>query len=104
MHEFMDSAAGEIAPMVNGNLMQRYTGRKVRCVVKVGERNPAGVMMGQTSDGQMVKILSQPDSVYSSKFVEIIGVVDMSGGAIQEQVAINFGTILIWAITISFVS
>lgn len=85
-----DTYSAEIAPMVNGGLMQRYIGKKVRCVVKIGERNHSGEIMAQTSDGQTIKIIGEPRS-YSSKFVEIFGIVDMSGVAIKEQTAIDFG-------------
>lgn len=78
------------SPMVNGDLMRRFMGQRIRTVLKVA-RVESGVVTGQTCDGMnvTVKALGR-DPWQSSTFVEVYGVLD-SDNSIKEEVATAFG-------------
>ncbi|GLJ27844.1 hypothetical protein SUGI_0546480 [Cryptomeria japonica] len=77
------------AVIVNGEVIRRYIGRRVRCVVRV-VRSEGGVLMGQTSDGHQISVKQAPPALSLSQFVEIIGVAE-SAGAIMAEICTNFG-------------
>eukprot|EP00271_Cylindrocystis_brebissonii_P011718 TRINITY_DN29639_c0_g1_i1.p2 TRINITY_DN29639_c0_g1~~TRINITY_DN29639_c0_g1_i1.p2 ORF type:complete len:111 (+),score=27.16 TRINITY_DN29639_c0_g1_i1:632-964(+) len=86
----MDVNMSEPAPAVNASIMQRYKGKRVRCVVKIEKQSPQG-FFGETSDGQQVRVVSRGGVPYKSLFVEVLGIVDQEGGAIREESSVEFG-------------
>eukprot|EP00270_Netrium_digitus_P004001 TRINITY_DN1486_c0_g1_i2.p1 TRINITY_DN1486_c0_g1~~TRINITY_DN1486_c0_g1_i2.p1 ORF type:complete len:120 (+),score=19.42 TRINITY_DN1486_c0_g1_i2:43-402(+) len=79
----------EPAPVVNGALLPRYVGRKVRAVVRVLSTEP-GQVQAQAADGSKLTVKTRTSSSYSDPFVEVIGIAD-SDTSIREESCTNFG-------------
>jgi len=62
-------------PPVNGHWMNQYIGRHCRCLLKVVEVGPAGVIC-ETSDQIKVTVLYKSAEAYSSLYVEVTGLVE----------------------------
>eukprot|EP01018_Ginkgo_biloba_P006777 Gb_36734 [translate_table: standard] len=77
------------AVMVNGEVIRRYIGRRVRCVLNV-VRSDGGILLGQTSDGQQISVKQAPPAISLSQFVEVIGVAE-TDRTIRAETCTNFG-------------
>ncbi|KAH7314896.1 hypothetical protein KP509_21G026100 [Ceratopteris richardii] len=78
------------APLVNAELLKRYPGRRVRCVLKLVRAEGNSAFSGLTSDGMHVSVKQVPSATSLSQYVEVIGVVD-SDRSIRAEMCTNFG-------------
>ncbi|KAH7414833.1 hypothetical protein KP509_14G013100 [Ceratopteris richardii] len=78
------------APFVNAELLKRYPGRRVRCVLKVVRAEGNSSLSGLTSDGLHISVKQVPSVASLSQFVEVIGVVD-SDRSLRAEICTNFG-------------
>nr|ADE76427.1 unknown [Picea sitchensis] len=77
------------AVLVNGEVIRRYVGRRVRCVLKV-IRGDGGILQGETSDGQQISVKQAPPAISLSQFVEVIGIAE-NDRTIRAEICTNFG-------------
>ena len=79
------------SPMVNGDQMRRFVGRRVRTVLRV-VRVESGLVAAQTCDGMNVTVRAMGRDPWDScQFVEVYGVLE-NENTIREEVATAFGT------------
>ncbi|GJP52193.1 hypothetical protein CLOM_g11285 [Closterium sp. NIES-68] len=79
------------SPMVNGEQMRRFVGRKIRTVLRVVRVDP-GVITAQTCDNATVTVRAVARSPWDdSQFVEVIGVPE-NDTTIREESSTAFGT------------
>ncbi|KAI5083936.1 hypothetical protein GOP47_0000105 [Adiantum capillus-veneris] len=78
------------AALVNAELLKRYVGRRVRCVVKVVRAEGNSAFAGLTSDSMHISIKQASPISSLSQFVEVIGVVD-SDRSLRAEICTNFG-------------
>jgi replication factor A3 len=64
------------APLVNAELLKRYTGRRVRCVMKVLREEGSSSFVGLSSDGMQLSVKHPSAGLPRAQFVEVIGVAD----------------------------
>ncbi|GJP45210.1 hypothetical protein CLOM_g4628 [Closterium sp. NIES-68] len=78
------------SPMVNGEQMRRFVGRKIRTVLRVVRVDP-GVITAQTCDNATVTVRAVARSPWDdSQFVEVIGVPE-NDTTIREESSTAFG-------------
>ncbi|XP_024536662.1 replication protein A 14 kDa subunit B-like [Selaginella moellendorffii] len=80
-------------PMVNGELLRRYPGRRVRCVIRVSRMEAGGsVIVGQTADNVQVTVkqMGAPPVGALTEFVEVIGVAE-GDRSIRAETCTSFG-------------
>eukprot|EP01018_Ginkgo_biloba_P015805 Gb_31704 [translate_table: standard] len=77
------------AVMVNGEVIRRYIGRRIRCVLKV-VRSDGGILLGQTSDGQQISVKEAPPALSLLQFLEVIGIAE-NDQTIRAETCTNFG-------------
>ncbi|CAN6304294.1 unnamed protein product, partial [Urochloa humidicola] len=83
-----DMDASGPSAFANGEMLKMLVGRRVRTVVQV-QRNDAGVLVGQTTDGHQLTIRGAMD-VPVSHFMEVFGTAE-SDQSICAQVCTDFG-------------
>ncbi|MCO5607548.1 hypothetical protein L7F22_061745 [Adiantum nelumboides] len=64
------------AVLVNAELLNRFSRRRVRCVVKVVRAEGNSAFVGLTSDGMHIFVKQTSPIASLSQFVEVIGVAD----------------------------
>ncbi|CAK4716886.1 hypothetical protein LEN26_018621 [Aphanomyces euteiches] len=77
------------APRVNKAIMAQFVGRTVALVGSL-ESWTGSMAVVKTSDGGLVTVHPQPGADYSSKFVEVIGLVQPDG-SLKEYKCTSFG-------------
>ena len=78
------------APLVNAELLKRFTGRRVRCVLKVLREEGSSAFVGHTSDGMQLTVKHSSGASPLSQFVEVIGVAD-SDRSLRADIVTCFG-------------
>ncbi|MCO5557584.1 hypothetical protein L7F22_011150 [Adiantum nelumboides] len=78
------------AVLVNAELLKRFPGRRVRCVVKVVRAEGNSAFAGLTSDGMHISVKQTSPIASLSQFVEVIGVTD-SDRSLRAEICTNFG-------------
>ena len=79
------------SPMVNGDQMRRFVGRRIRTVLRV-VRVESGLVAAQTCDGMSITVRALGRDPWDScQFVEVYGVLE-NENTIREEVATAFGT------------
>ncbi|CAL9756235.1 unnamed protein product [Musa acuminata subsp. burmannicoides] len=76
------------AVFVNAEILKMYLGRRVRAVIQV-MRNDAGVIVGQSTDGNQITVKGA-QAIPPSHFVEVIGIADGSQ-SIRAEICTDFG-------------
>ncbi|CAH8345351.1 unnamed protein product [Eruca vesicaria subsp. sativa] len=76
------------AAFVNGDLLRRYIGQKVRAVVQV-IRSDIGSVVGKTTDDQQIVVKGSPPPSLTT-YLEVIGIAE-SDNTIRADVWTNFG-------------
>eukprot|EP00475_Leptophrys_vorax_P018784 TRINITY_DN25650_c0_g1_i1.p2 TRINITY_DN25650_c0_g1~~TRINITY_DN25650_c0_g1_i1.p2 ORF type:complete len:111 (-),score=5.94 TRINITY_DN25650_c0_g1_i1:2-334(-) len=78
------------SPMVNGEQLRRFAGKKIRTVVRVVRVDPSGMIACQTCDNANVTVRAAARSPWdSAEIVEVIGIAD--GDVIREESSCDFG-------------
>ncbi|XP_010439835.1 PREDICTED: replication protein A 14 kDa subunit B [Camelina sativa] len=76
------------AVFVNGALLRRYIGQKVRAVIQV-IRSEIGSVVGKSTDDQQIVVKGSPQPPLTS-YLEVIGIAE-SDNTIRAEVWTNFG-------------
>ncbi|XP_010527536.1 PREDICTED: replication protein A 14 kDa subunit B [Tarenaya hassleriana] len=76
------------AAFVNGALLRRYIGQKVRAVVQV-IRSDVGSVVGKSTDDQQIIARGSPPAPLTT-YLEVIGIAE-SDNAIRAEIWTNFG-------------
>ncbi|VVB12569.1 unnamed protein product [Arabis nemorensis] len=76
------------AAFVNGALLRRYIGQKVRAVVQV-IRSDIGSVIGKSTDDQQIVVKGSPPSPLTT-YLEVIGIAE-TDNTIRAEVWTNFG-------------
>lgn len=84
--QIMDTSSPAV--FVNAEILKMYLGRRVRAVIQV-MRNDAGVIVGQSTDGNQITVKGA-QAVPPSHFVEVIGIADGSQ-SIRAEICTDFG-------------
>lgn len=75
---------------VNGSLMRRYIGQKVRTVIQVVGSDVGSVVGKSTDDLQIIVKGSPPTTTTPSTYLEVIGIAE-NENSIRAEVWTNFG-------------
>ncbi|XP_010528061.1 PREDICTED: replication protein A 14 kDa subunit B-like isoform X2 [Tarenaya hassleriana] len=76
------------AVFVNGALLRRYIGQKVRAVLQV-IRSDVGSVVGKSTDDQQIAVRGSPPAPLTT-YLEVVGVAE-SDNVIRAQIWTNFG-------------
>ncbi|CAN8278996.1 unnamed protein product [Cochlearia groenlandica] len=85
----MDETTSSPSAFVNGSLLKRYIGQKVRTVIQVIGSDIGSVVGKSTDDVQIFVKGSSPTSPLTT-YLEVIGIAE-SDNSIKAQVLTNFG-------------
>lgn len=76
------------AAFVNGALLRRYIGQKVRAVIQV-IRSDIGSVIGKSTDDQQIVVKGSPNPPLTT-YIEVIGIAETEN-TIRAEVWTNFG-------------
>lgn len=85
---YRDMDTSSPAAFVNGALLRRYIGQKVRAVVQV-IRSDIGSVTGKSTDDQQIVVKGSPPPSLTT-YLEVIGIAE-SENTIRADVWTNFG-------------